>query len=70
MTHAEQFVADVEAFLNRSGMSQTAFGLAAVGDPSFVPDLRTGRKPGLGLVDRVHDFIKAKDAEENSESAQ
>jgi hypothetical protein len=62
MTHAEQFLADVEAFLTRSGMKATAFGTAAVSDPSFVPDLRNGRKPNLGLVDKVHAFIAAYDA--------
>jgi hypothetical protein len=70
MTHAEQFVADVEAFLKRSGMSPTAFGVAVLKDPNFVTDLRTGRMPGLGLVDRVHDFINTKDAESQSEAAQ
>lgn len=67
MTHAEQFVADVEAFLKRSGMSPTAFGVAVLKDPRFITDLRRGRMPGLGLVDKVHDFIKEKDAEATSE---
>lgn len=62
MTHAEQFLADIEAFLTRSGMSATAFGTAALNDPSFVPDLRNGRKPNLGLVDKVHAFIRLQDA--------
>ena len=61
MTHAEQFLSEIEAFLTRSGMTATAFGKAALNDPSFVPDLRTGRKPNLGLVDRVHDFIRSHD---------
>lgn len=62
MTHAERFLADIEAFLIRSGMTATAFGTAALNDPSFVPDLRNGRKPNLGLVDRVHTFIEAHDS--------
>lgn len=62
MTHAEQFLSDIEAFLTRSGMTATAFGMAALNDPSFVPDLRNGRKPNLGLVDKVHAFIRAHEA--------
>lgn len=59
MTQAEAFLAEIEAFLNRTKMTATAFGRAAVNDPNFVGDLRTkGRKPNLGLVDRVHDFMR------------
>ncbi|HXJ59410.1 MAG TPA: hypothetical protein VNU68_22430 [Verrucomicrobiae bacterium] len=42
-------------------MTASAFGKAAVNDPNFVGDLRTGRKPNLGLVDRVHEFIKSQE---------
>jgi len=61
MTHAEQFLSEVEAFLSRSGMSPTAFGKDALNDPNFVRDLRAGRLPGLGLVDRVHEFIRERE---------
>jgi len=64
MTLSEQFLADVEAFLSRSGMSPTTFGKEALGDPVFVFDLRNGRKPGLGSVDRVYDFMRAKAQQE------
>jgi hypothetical protein len=60
LTTAQKFVADVEAFLKASCMSATAFGIEALKDPSFVRDLRNGRKPGLDVVDRVHAFIKSK----------
>lgn len=62
MTHAQAFLAEVEAFLERSGMSATAFGKTALNDPNFVGDLRSGRMPSLGLVDRVHDFIRSQEA--------
>ncbi len=62
MTHAEQFLAEIDAFLERSGMSATAFGKSALNDACFVGDLRKGRKPNLGLVDRVHDFIRSQEA--------
>lgn len=59
MTHSEQFLAEIEAFLAESGMNATAFGRSALNDPSFVGDLKKGRKPNLGLVDRVHAFIQS-----------
>ncbi len=62
MTHAEAFLAEIEAFLKRSGMSASAFGKSALNDPNFVGDLRDGRMPSLGLVDRVHEFIRAQEA--------
>lgn len=69
MSTAEQFLAEIDAFLERSRMSATAFGKSALGDPSFVHDLRVGRKPNLGLVDRVHDFIKQHDERGSVERA-
>ena len=59
MTHAEQFLSEVEAFIKRSGINATNFGIEAVNDPGFVRDLRRGRNPTLGMVDRVHAFMKA-----------
>jgi hypothetical protein len=58
MTTSEAFLADVEAFLEQSKMKATVFGWQAVRDPNFVSDLRTGRRPTLGLVERVHEFIR------------
>jgi|APCry1669192522_1035417.scaffolds.fasta_scaffold00745_4 hypothetical protein len=58
----ESFLAEIESFLTRSGMSASAFGRAAVGDPNLVGDLRGGegkeqRMPSLRLVERVHKFM-------------
>jgi hypothetical protein len=33
----------IEAFLAETGMAWSAFGLAAMGDPKFVEELRAGR---------------------------
>ena len=68
MTLAEAFLLEIERFLERSGMSATAFGLAAVNDPNFVGDLRNGRKPNLGVVDRVHEFIRNHDVSRENAS--
>lgn len=61
-TPAQTFLAEIEAFLKRSGMSATAFGRTALNDPNFVHDLRDGRMPNLGLVGRVHEFIRSQEA--------
>jgi len=43
-TQTDPFLAEVESFLTRTGVSPTAFGVAAVNDPRFVFDLRGGRE--------------------------
>lgn len=58
MTTTAQFLAHIDAFLERSGMAATRFGKAAVGDPNFVHDVRSGRSPSLALVERVNAFIE------------
>ncbi len=62
ITPAQTFLAEIEAFLERSGMSATAFGRGSLNDPNFVHDLRTGRMPNLGIVGRVHEFIRSQEA--------
>lgn len=47
----------IDAHCAKSSMSQSAFGLAAVGDPSFVRDLKEGREPRRATVRRVVDFM-------------
>lgn len=65
-TPAESFLDEIDAFLTRKGMSASAFGKAALNDPNFVGDLRAGRMPNLGLVERVNTFIRAQDADRES----
>lgn len=67
MSIAATFLKEVESFLERTDFTASSFGKAAVSDPNFVGDLRTGRSPSLALVDRVHDFIKTHDAKAASE---
>lgn len=69
MVTAASFIADIDAFLKETGMSPTAFGKAAVNDACFVSDVRSGRMPGLRLVNTVYDFMAAKRVED-SESVQ
>lgn len=59
MDPTAQFIAEIDAFLDRSGMKPSVFGWQALKDPNFVGDLkRKGRQPTLGVVGRVHEFIR------------
>lgn len=62
MLTAETFLAEIEAFLAHEGISPSAFGRDAVGDPNFVSDLRAGRMPNLRMVGRVQGYIKQQSA--------
>jgi hypothetical protein len=50
---------DVEKFLKATRMPPTRFGRNAVGDPSFVFDLRDGRDPREATAARVRRYISA-----------
>ena len=58
------FLAEVEAFLERTGMPATTFGMETVGDPMFVADLRgprrgrtTPREPRFRTIQRAREFM-------------
>lgn len=58
MSYLDDFRAEIEAFLVRTGMSPTRLGKEAVGDPRFVFDLREkGRAPSARLMDAVTAFM-------------
>jgi len=57
VTMSRHFRERVEAFLEASGFKPTEFGRQAVGDPSFVLNLRRGRSPTLATADKVLTFI-------------
>jgi len=50
---------EIEKFLRRSEIAPTRFGREAVGDPRFVFDLRNGRDPRPGTVQRVLAYLEA-----------
>ena len=56
-----QFVSRVSAFLGRSGLSPTAFGKKAVGDPNLMRQIDRGRSPSLRTADRILAFIAEHD---------
>ena len=50
-------LADIEAFLARSGLTPTKFGIAAVNDGHLVANLRKGQGVTLKTADKVRAFI-------------
>lgn len=48
----------VEAALLAKGMTATEFGMAAMGDPNLVRDLRNGRELRWKNAERVLKFIR------------
>jgi hypothetical protein len=61
-TYSEQFRKRVEAFLAAHRFKPTEFGRQAVGDPSFVLNLRRGRSPTLATADKVVSFMASFEA--------
>lgn len=59
MSLLHAFREEVEAHLTKTGLTATAFGIAALGDPRFVFELREGREPRFGTIDKVRAFIAA-----------
>ncbi len=53
----EQFLNEINGFLEKSGIDATSFGKQALGDPGFVFDLRKGRAPSARTMDKVRDFM-------------
>ena len=53
MPSPEDLIHMIDAHLSQTGTGAAAFGLAAVGDPNFVRNLRAGREPRRKTVQRV-----------------
>lgn len=49
---------EVEKFLRQSDIPPTRFGREAMRDPRFVFDLRNGRDPRPGTVERVRAYLQ------------
>lgn len=69
MSIAENFKQQVETFLETTKMTPTAFGKGAVGDPSFVFDLRDGRACSATTMDKVLKFIAESSPEKTEDEA-
>lgn len=58
MNALDQFKAEIEAFLKRSGMAHTTFGTKAVGNAMFVQKIREGADPKISTAEKVREFIE------------
>ena len=56
-TLEQQFDSRVSAFLGRTGLSPTTFGMKALGDPNLMRQIEGGRSMSLRTADRVLAFI-------------
>ena len=62
MSAQDELLTEVEAFLTRTGMRPTAFGLNAVGDGNFVKELRDGvREFRRAKIEKARSFIRDHD---------
>ena len=57
-TIAQSFLLEIERYLAETGSDPTSLGKQALGDPSFVFDLRKGRSPSTRTVGKVRDFMR------------
>jgi sulfate adenylyltransferase subunit 2 len=54
---AHSFLTEIERFLMEAAVDPSALGKQALGDPSFVSDLRKGRSPSTRTMDRVRAWM-------------
>lgn len=55
----EAFKARISAFLKRTSMSESRFGLDACGDSAFILDLKEGREPRFSTMHKIDAWMKA-----------
>lgn len=53
----EHLLSEIEAFLNRTGMKPTRFGIEVLGDGGLVKGLREGRSLTLRSAEQVVSFM-------------
>jgi hypothetical protein len=54
---AMELLEQIEAYIERVRIAPSRFGRMALGDPRFVDDLRSGRKPRRKTQERVQAFL-------------
>ena len=63
-SYTEAFRKRVETFLEATSLKPSEFGRQAIGDPSFVLNLRRGRSPTLATADKVEAYITRVESDE------
>ena len=59
MSTQKKLLADIEAYLEATGMAPTAFGWKCLHKPTFVFDLRKGSNPRASTIDRCYEYMRA-----------
>ena len=59
---AKSFLAEIERFLETAGLEPTTLGKQALGDPSFVFDLRKGRSPSTRTIGKLRVWMQQQNA--------
>ena len=60
-TLTKLFESRLDAFLERTGLRPSTFGLEATGDPNLIGQLHLGRSPRLVTADQILAFMEAYD---------
>lgn len=58
-TERDRLLNEIDQFQAVSGLSDTAFGAAALNDPNWLFRFRRGGDPKLGTVDKVRAFMRS-----------
>jgi predicted transcriptional regulator len=58
MSNRDDLVAEIEAFLARTGMTESQFGVEAVNNPALMHYLYRGRDLRLTTVERLREFMR------------
>jgi hypothetical protein len=53
----QQFLSEVDAYIERSGMSPTGFGLAAMNDGKFLPRVREAGSLTVRSMNRARQYM-------------
>jgi len=53
----DQLLAEIDAFLDKSGMTDTRFGVESLNDKAWLHRFRAGLSPTIDTVDKVRRFM-------------
>lgn len=53
----QKLVGEIEAYLEATNTSETAFGKDAVNDPNLIKGLRSGREPRWSTIQRIRNKL-------------
>jgi sulfate adenylyltransferase subunit 2 len=60
-TIASAFLTEIEGFLTKTALDPSSLGKQALGDPSFVSDLRKGRSPSTRTIEKIRSWIRTQE---------